>query len=73
MGTIVVERIFDMFTMCFLLGVFLLARPLYASRFQVSAEAHASLRFWGFVERAWLRFFSSSAWRSIFSRFRPSR
>ena len=49
LGTIVVERIFDMFTMCFLLGVFLLARPLYASRFQVSAEAHASLRFWGFV------------------------
>jgi uncharacterized protein (TIRG00374 family) len=49
LGTIVVERIFDMFTMCFLLGVFLLARPLYAARFQVSAEAQASLRFWGFV------------------------
>jgi uncharacterized protein (TIRG00374 family) len=49
MGTIVVERIFDMLTMCFLLGVFLLARPLYASSFQVSPEAHASLRLWGFV------------------------
>jgi uncharacterized protein (TIRG00374 family) len=48
-GTIVVERMFDMFTMCFLLGVFLVAKPLYASRFQVSAEAHANLRLWGFV------------------------
>ncbi len=49
MGTIVVERIFDMFIMCFLLGVFLVAKPLYASRFQVSAEAHANLRLWGIV------------------------
>ena len=49
MGTIVVERMFDMFTMCFLLGIFLIARPLYASRFQVSSEAHAILRLWGFV------------------------
>lgn len=49
LGTIVVERMFDMFTMCFLLGVFLIAKPLYASRFQVSAEAHANLRLWGIV------------------------
>jgi uncharacterized protein (TIRG00374 family) len=49
LGTIVVERMFDMFTMCFLLGVFLLARPLYPSRFQVNAEAHANLRLWGIV------------------------
>jgi glycosyltransferase 2 family protein len=49
LGTIVVERMFDMFTMCFLLGVFLLARPLYASQFQVSTEAHANLRLWGIV------------------------
>lgn len=30
-GTCVVERIFDIFTMCFLLAVFLLSRPLYVS------------------------------------------
>ncbi len=49
MGTIVVERMFDMFTMCFFLGVFLVVRTLYAPRFQVSAEAHANLRLWGIV------------------------
>jgi uncharacterized protein (TIRG00374 family) len=49
MGTIVVERMFDMFTMCFLLGVFLIAEPLYVSSFRVSAEAHANLRLWGIV------------------------
>jgi uncharacterized protein (TIRG00374 family) len=48
-GTIVVERMFDMFTMCFLLGVFLIAKPLYASSFRVSAEAHANLWLWGVV------------------------
>jgi len=48
-GTIVVERIFDMFTMCFLLGVFLLARPLYESIFRVQAEAYAKLTSWGIV------------------------
>ena len=47
LGTIVVERMFDMFTMCFLLGLFLVARPLFASGFTVSAEARASLRLWG--------------------------
>jgi len=56
LGTIVVERMFDMFTMCFLLGVFLVARPLYASRFQVSAEAHANLRLWGIVGLAFASF-----------------
>jgi len=48
-GTIVVERIFDIFSMCFLLGVFLLARPLYASIFRVNPEAATSLIFWGKV------------------------
>jgi len=47
MGTIIVERIFDIFAMCFLLGVFLLARPLYASIFHVNPEAASSLLFWG--------------------------
>jgi uncharacterized protein (TIRG00374 family) len=48
-GTIVVERIFDMFTMCFLLGVFLLARPLYSSKFKPGAEAYSSLHLYGIV------------------------
>jgi len=46
-GTVVVERIFDIFSMCFLVGVFLLARPLYASIFRVNPEAATSLIFWG--------------------------
>ena len=48
-GTIVVERTFDTFTMCLFLGVFLLARPLFSSRFQAGAEGYASLRLWGIV------------------------
>jgi len=48
-GTVVVERIFDIFSMCFLLGVFLLARPLYASIFRVNPQAATSLIFWGKV------------------------
>jgi uncharacterized protein (TIRG00374 family) len=46
-GTIVVERIFDIFTMCFLLGVFFLARPLYESSFKVPGEAYSNLYRWG--------------------------
>lgn len=49
MGTIVVERTFDTFTMCFFLGIFLLARPLFSTRFQAGAEGYASLRLWGIV------------------------
>ncbi|MEW5901815.1 MAG: lysylphosphatidylglycerol synthase transmembrane domain-containing protein [Acidobacteriota bacterium] len=48
LGTILVERTFDTFTMCLFLGVFLLARPLFSSWFQVGAQASASLRLWGF-------------------------
>ncbi len=48
-GTVVVERIFDMFTMCFLLGVFLLARPLYASRFNPGTVGYSKLYLWGIV------------------------
>jgi uncharacterized protein (TIRG00374 family) len=47
MGTIVIERIFDIFAMCFILGIFLLARPLYASIFRINPEASSSLFFWG--------------------------
>jgi uncharacterized protein (TIRG00374 family) len=48
-GTIVVERTFDTFTMCLFLGIFLLAQPLFSSRFQAEAEGTASLRLWGIV------------------------
>lgn len=48
-GTVVVERIFDMFTMCFLLGVFLLSQPLYSSLLKVDPAANSSLHLWGFV------------------------
>lgn len=48
-GTIVVERMFDMFTMCFLLGLFLVLRPLYASLFQLNHDAYSNLRLWGFI------------------------
>jgi glycosyltransferase 2 family protein len=47
LGTVVVERIFDIFAMCFLLGAFLLAKPLYAHVFHLEADAFANLRFWG--------------------------
>lgn len=47
LGTVVVERIFDMFTMCFLLGIFLMAKPLYSSIFRVEAEFYAKLYTWG--------------------------
>ncbi|MGB8951637.1 MAG: lysylphosphatidylglycerol synthase transmembrane domain-containing protein [Candidatus Aminicenantales bacterium] len=48
-GTVVVERIFDMFTMCFLLGIFLLVKPLYSSFFKVTAEFYSDLYLWGII------------------------
>jgi len=47
LGTVVVERIFDIFTMCFILGVFLVSKPLYASIFIIDEEIYAKLYFWG--------------------------
>lgn len=47
LGTVVIERIFDVFTMCFLLGIFLVSRPLFESFFQVEEKAYASLYSWG--------------------------
>ncbi len=52
LGTVVVERIFDMFTMCALLGIFLLAKPLYASVFDLSPESAGRLIFWGKIAAA---------------------
>lgn len=46
-GTVVVERIFDIFTMCFLLGLFLAAKPLYASFFRIDENISEKLKFWG--------------------------
>ncbi len=60
-GTVVVERIFDMFTMCALLGLFMIARPLFVSIFQINHEAFKNLNFWGLVGLAFasgLLFFS---------------
>lgn len=47
LGTVVVERTFDILTNCLLLGLFLVARPLYASIFQVNEAAYSSLLLWG--------------------------
>jgi uncharacterized protein (TIRG00374 family) len=53
-GTVVIERIFDLFSMCFLLGVFFLARPLYTSIFniEIEKEAYSNLALWGIIGMA---------------------
>jgi glycosyltransferase 2 family protein len=48
-GTVVVERLFDMTTMCFLLGLFLVARPLFAASWPVGREAGERLTFLGIL------------------------
>jgi len=48
-GTIVVERTFDMFAMCFLLGAFLISKPVYGSFYQTRPEALTHLYRWGKV------------------------
>jgi uncharacterized membrane protein YbhN (UPF0104 family) len=48
-GTVVVERIFDLATICLLLGLFLLARPLFAGSWPIGVEAGQNLTFWGTV------------------------
>ncbi len=48
-GTVVVERIFDMFTMCLFLGLFLMARPLYSGSHSLSSESFRSLSVWGLI------------------------
>src|SRR4030067_2591061 len=51
-GTIAVWRTLDTCTLCFFLGVFLLARPLFISRFQAGAEGYARLRLRGVARPA---------------------
>ncbi|MFC2156978.1 lysylphosphatidylglycerol synthase transmembrane domain-containing protein [Acidobacteriota bacterium] len=42
-GTVVIERAFDVFTMCFLLGLFILARPIFASSLELEKETLSRL------------------------------
>jgi uncharacterized protein (TIRG00374 family) len=49
LGTIVVERTFDIMTMCLLLGLFVLSKPLYPSYFQAREEAYSHLQLWGII------------------------
>lgn len=46
-GTVVVERIFDVFTMSFLLGLFLIARPFYGPTFHLDEASYSRLSFLG--------------------------
>lgn len=55
-GTVVVERIFDIFTMCSLLGIFIISKPLYSSIFQVNEEAYSSIKLWGIIGVAFASF-----------------
>jgi uncharacterized protein (TIRG00374 family) len=50
-GTVVVERMFDLFNMCFLLGIFFISRPLYTSIFniEIGREAYSNLALWGMI------------------------
>jgi uncharacterized protein (TIRG00374 family) len=48
-GTVFVERIFDLMTNCLLLGVFLLARPLFLGAWPLDVEAGKRLALWGTV------------------------
>lgn len=47
LGTVVVERIFDIFTMCFLLGLFFVFKPLYSSFFQTTEDSYSNLYLFG--------------------------
>ncbi len=49
LGTVVVERTFDIFTMCALLGAFMLARPLFVKILAVDREAASHLTLWGVI------------------------
>ena len=46
-GTVVIERLFDVVTMCLLLGLFLLSRPLFASSWPIGPAAGERLTFLG--------------------------
>jgi uncharacterized protein (TIRG00374 family) len=46
-GTVVVERLFDITTMCSLLGLFLVSRPLFAASWPIGEEVGSRLSFLG--------------------------
>jgi uncharacterized protein (TIRG00374 family) len=48
-GTVVVERLFDITTLCFLLGLFLVSRPLFAASWPIGQEAGRRLTVLGIV------------------------
>jgi glycosyltransferase 2 family protein len=48
-GTVVVERMFDFFTMCFFLGLFFLARPLFSRSHPIEPAAYDRLTYWGIL------------------------
>ena len=56
LGTIVVERTFDIMTMCLLLGLYILAKPLYPSYFRAGEEAYSNLQLWGIIGVAFALF-----------------
>jgi len=47
LGTVVVERTFDIFVMCALLGAFMLARPLFVKILPVDKDVASNLTLWG--------------------------
>ncbi len=46
-GTVVVERIFDIITCSMLLGLYLVSRPLFPSYYNAEADAYSFLSLWG--------------------------
>jgi uncharacterized protein (TIRG00374 family) len=46
-GTVVVERIFDIIICCMLLGIYLIVRPVFPSFYQAGEDAQTLLSFWG--------------------------
>jgi uncharacterized protein (TIRG00374 family) len=48
-STVIIERIFDVFTMCLLLALFLLAKPFYVSVFDLDKEIQNRLFFLGIL------------------------
>lgn len=49
LGTVVVERTFDIFVMCALLGMFMVARPLFVKILPVNQEAASKLTLLGVI------------------------
>jgi len=46
-GTVVVERIFDIIICSMLLGIYLVSRPIFPSFYQAEEDAYSLLSFWG--------------------------